>query len=204
MFVFILTPKPGRKEFIFLLLFLLAGFLIDAFSMIRVFVFHQGANTIISVGSLFDFSFLLLFYRSLFKQRSVRAFISIIIIIHLCFAIINSIFIQGISNTSTYTFVFRSIAFIVISLLYFYTLIRELPTERITKLPMFWINTAVLLYSSGTFFQWLLLGYIINNLKGDVVNTYTIKNALGVVFYLVITVGLWYNRSLYLSKPDPA
>ena len=127
-----------------------------------------------------------------------------LMIFEACFALTNMLFIQGISNTTSYTFIIRSLTFIVISLLYFYVLIRELPTESITKLPMFWINTAFLLYYSGVFFQWLVLDYLINEIKGDVVNTYTIKNGIGIIHYLLIAIGLWYNRSLYLSRPDPA
>lgn len=127
-----------------------------------------------------------------------------LVVIEICFALTNMFFIQGFGNTTSYTFVIRSLTITVISLLYFYVLVRDLPTESITKLPMFWINTSFLLYYAGVFFQWLLMDYLINELKGDVVNTYTIKNLIGVVHYLLIAFGLWYNRSLYLPKPDPA
>lgn len=202
--VIVIMPKDGRKQFLWLGLALLFGFLTDASSMISYYLFNRSANTIITIGLILSNASYLLFYRSEFKSSKIRALIIGLLVLNEGFALINMFFIQGVGNTTSYSFIIKSITFIIISLLYFYTLISELPTESITKLPMFWINTAFLLYYSGVFFQWLLMDYLINQLKGDVVNTYTIKNALGIIHYLFIAVGLWYNRTLLMNTSKEA
>lgn len=201
---FFIIPKEGRRKFLLLGLALLFSFLTDGASAISYFVFRRSANTYISIGAIISTSLYLLFYWSQFKSKEKRFLVLVVVAIDILFAVVNMFFIQGVSSLTSYSFIIRSLEFTLLSLLYFYALIKELPTESITKLPMFWINTAFLLYYAGTFFQWLLMDYLINVLKGDVITTYSIKNGLGVIHYLLIAVGLWYHRSLFLPKATTA
>lgn len=199
--VFAINPKGARERFLFLGLALLCIFSTEMFSLINVYVFRKMANPIITIGTLFSTSAYLVFYRTLFTSKSVRSMITAIFIVYVAFALINLLFIQGI-NKSSYTLTLRSVSLIVVSLSYFYSLGKEHLTTSVTQLPMFWINTAVLIYYAGTFFHWLLIDYLIVVIKTDVTTTYTLKNALGVLYYMGIAIALWYNRTLYLRKSN--
>ena len=195
-----ITPRAGRKEFLFLGLALLFSFITEVVTFVGYFAFGMNTNFLSAIGAPLITSSYFLFYRSLFNSKQIRSAIIGVLVIFLVFALINMSSIQGLKGINSYTFTFRGIALIVMSLTYFYVLIKELPTETITKLPMFWINTAILIYYSGTFFHYLLFDYLANVLKGDVVNTYTIKNSLGIIYYLILAVGLWHNRSATTLK----
>lgn len=198
--VWVITPKAGRREFFWLGLALLLGFLTDTAGNIAYFIFNKSANSIIAVGAPLATCAYFLFYKTQFKSRQIQFLIVGLLAFFIVFTLINIFFIQGAENTISYSFLIRSVGFILISILYFYTLIKELPTESITKLPMFWINTGVLLYFSGVFFHWLSVDYLINVLKSDVVTPYMIKTGLGIPYYLLIALGLWHNKALYLPS----
>ncbi|MEJ0031144.1 MAG: hypothetical protein WDO15_12550 [Bacteroidota bacterium] len=178
---------------------LLTSFVGDMVGFIGGFILRMNMNTESNILALIGLSITIWFYKTKIRIGTTGKAVSILAIVFILFGIVNLIFIQGHEKMNLYTLAFGAVSLILISLVYFYLLIKELPTESITRLPMFWINTAILIYYSGTFFQYLLTDYLINVLKGDIVNTWTIHNFLGFVFYVIVSVGLWLNRSLYLT-----
>lgn len=198
--IFALTPKSGRKQFLLLWLALLFGFLSEATAAVGYFVFKANMNFAYNIAAVLVYPTLILFYRTQFKSKQIRSVLTVLVITFVALALINLFFIQGLQQVNSYTFSFRCFAFVVIALAYFNSLIRDLPTEAITKLPMFWINTGVLIFFAGTMFQFLLSDYMINVLKGNIVNTWTIKNFIGIAYYLIIAIGLWHNRSTYVKS----
>lgn len=196
--VLLSNPEKARKEYILLGIALSTSFMTDALAAVRYWVFHLSSNSLVNIGSLLASALYLLFYRSQFKSKGIQSIVAAIILFDVGSVAVNMSFIQGVSSTTSYSYAIRSIAFLVVSLIYFNFLLRKNPLEtRITTLPMFWINSSFLIYYAGVFFQWLMIDYILNVLKGDVINTYMIKNGLGIIHYLMIAYGLWLNRDSY-------
>jgi hypothetical protein len=201
---FILNPKTGRKEFFLLGLILLISLATDLAGMIGWFIYKTSMNLMYNTFYLLVLPMFLLFYKTKIKSNQIGGVLDGTIILFLAFGLINLFFIQDPFGITSYTAAFVSISMIVISIVFFYRLIKELPTETITKLPMFWINTAVLIYYSGIFFQYLAADYLVNVLKDDLINSWTLKNFLGIFYYLMLAFALWLNRSNLLQNTSPA
>ncbi|NBW38021.1 MAG: hypothetical protein EBR30_23975 [Cytophagia bacterium] len=98
------------------------------------------------------------------------------------------------SSLKTNTETIRDIIMILCSLGYFFYLIHELPKENVTIIPMFWINTSMLVYFSCTFLLSLSLDYLTGILKDDLTGYWTFRNFLRVAFCATICFGLWRGR----------
>lgn len=88
----------------------------------------------------------------------------------------------------------RDAIMIICSILYFHTLLKNLPPQGLLKLPMFWVNTAILLYFSCTFILSLSLNYLIEILKDDLIGYWSFRNFLRAIFCAIICWGFWITR----------
>src|SRR5258706_879734 len=87
----------------------------------------------------------------------------------------------------------RDLLVIVCSLMYFYFLLRQMPTGEITKYPMFWIVAAMLSFFAGTFALSVSIQYLVKVLHNDLALLWTMRNTFRFVFCLVVCYGLWLD-----------
>lgn len=193
--LFLLNPRAGRKDFLLLGLLLFVEFLAEITATTGAVIYRKNMNIVHSVSFLFILPVFLLFYKRKISSNQIGTALNVLIILFLVFGLLNLFFIQRPFGINSYTRMFGTISMIVVSITYFYILVKELPTESITKLPMFWINTAVLIYYSGTFFQHLATDYLVTVLNDNLINAWTIHNFLGILYYLMHAFALWLNRS---------
>jgi hypothetical protein len=198
--IFLITPKEGRTNLLELGLAVILAFVSDIVSLVGIFVFHVNMNLSQNLLDLFTLPLFLLLYKRKISWKNTGIIVYVSIGAFLAFAILNLSFIQQPPSLASYNKTVIAISMIVASLVYFYVLIRDLPTQTITRLPMFWVNAAILIYYSGTFFVYLATDYLVNVVKSDLVSPWMIHNFLGLIFYSLITVGLLTNRSLYIVK----
>jgi hypothetical protein len=200
MVLFFITPPLGKKEVLELGLLLTFSLVADISGLVGGVIYRINMNLAFNLLGLLLLPLFILFYKRKIQWKNVRILLNVALAVFIVFALINIIFIQGLFSYNSYTRTFISVAMTIVSLIYFYVLIRELPTETITKLPMFWINTAVLIYSAGTFFVNLSTDYLINVVKDNLIKPWTIHNFLGIIFYSVVSIAFWLNRSAFLKK----
>ncbi|MBX2969146.1 MAG: hypothetical protein KF803_07225 [Cyclobacteriaceae bacterium] len=70
---------------------------------------------------------------------------------------------------------------------------RTLPEEDLLKFPMFWINTAALIFFSGTFILSYLMDYIMAVMRDQFVHFWTFRNFFRFAFCLVLAYAGWLN-----------
>lgn len=142
-------------------------------------------------GSIYDIAFVLItfgIYDDVFNRKYRKSLILIGVTFTIG-AIINLLFFQKLSIASYSKF---ASSFIIISLLIFYfkKLIDELPTAYLHRLPMFWISSALLIYSSGALFLYAFTDYLVHVLKDDLVLYWSFHNLLFIVQDLFIIVAI--------------
>jgi hypothetical protein len=115
------------------------------------------------------------------------------------FALINLFFIQKTAPNS-YSYIFFSAIVIIYSLLYFSVLIRDLPSLYVHHLPMFWFNSALLIFHAGTFFLFSFQAYLINVLKNSMLVYWSFHNVLSIIEHFIVLIGLYYDLTLLKSK----
>lgn len=198
--IFLILPRSGKQEFLELGLILVIALATEVVTTTGVLVFKANMNIVPNIWDIINFPLAVLFYRKRFHWEKKNRFATIIIIAFVFLTLINLIFIQGAFNYNGYSSAFASVCFIVISLTYFYVLIQQLPTESITKLPMFWINTAVLIFYSGTFLLFLTADYLIKVLNNNLVEFWMIHHYIGLIFYSILSYALLLVRAQHKNK----
>ena len=144
-----------------------------------------------SIYRLGAFPLISLLYFYALGRRLAKFFI-IINIIYFIFGATNLLFIQK-SAINTYTLILNSILVIIFSLYYFYWLLRVLPTAQLQRLPMFWLNSAHIIYFSGNLFLFVFTSYLVNVLNNNLLVYWTIHNILGIIEGFMIIVALWLD-----------
>jgi hypothetical protein len=200
MVMFMAIPKPGRRQFIELGIILVISFLTDCIGAIGFHFLHHSTNLANNIFNIINLPIVVLFYRHRIHWRNKNVVAAVIIILFVSSGIVNLFFIQGPFSYNSYTPALASVCFIIISVTYFFVLIQQLPTESITKLPMFWINTAYLIYQSGTFFTYLATDYLINVLRDNLIAYWFIHNLMGLLFYPMLSYACLLIRSEYLQS----
>jgi hypothetical protein len=127
------------------------------------------------------------YYHAIGKHRPIFIFLSVAYVL---FATTNLLFIQK-TSINSYSLIFQAIVVILYALYYFYWLLRELPTTQLQRLPMFWINSAYIIYYSGNLFLFVFTSYLVNVLNNNLLVYWTLHNVLGIIEGLMIIVALW-------------
>jgi hypothetical protein len=115
------------------------------------------------------------------------------------FALVNLFFIQKTAPNS-YSYLLDSAIIIIYCLLYFYVLIQDLPSLYVHHLPMFWFNSALLIFHAGTFFLFSFHAYLVNVLKNNMLVYWSFHNMLSIIEHMIFLIGLYYDLRLLKSK----
>lgn len=88
-------------------------------------------------------------------------------------------------------------SFIIIfyCVLYFYRLMKDLPTMHLTRHPMFWFNSALLIYGAGSLFLFAFLDYLIYVLNNSLLRYWTFHNGLFIFHQVLVIVGVVYEMT---------
>lgn len=89
----------------------------------------------------------------------------------------------------------QGLTLILLALLFFYRLLHTLEATNLFRFPMFWFNTAILVYFSGTLFVYMFSTYIVTPENYDALrDLWSLTIYLNLVFHLVLSVGVWHTR----------
>lgn len=159
---------------------------------------NVGVNSIGNVYTLLEaWVFSLLFYYAT-TSTIFRKGIFISVTFYTIFYLITFLFFDSYS----YSFIRfgRDSLMICYALAYFYYLIRKLPEENLLKLPMFWVNSAVMFFFSSTFILSLMADYIVSVLNNDLAGFWAFRNLFRFAFCLVLAYAGWLDWRSIKSK----
>lgn len=190
------TPSERRAPYLPLGLLLAISSSTDIASFILVFGFRVNSNWVQNIYYLIAPVFLAgLFFRST-NARAGRLVVFAALLVPV-FGLINLMFIQGWNTINSYTRAAGGFVVIILCLYYFYFLLQNLPMQKISQLPMFWINIGLLTYHSGTFVLFIFTDYLINVMKDNLLYYWGFHNLLGIIQFVFILTGLWKNRQTH-------
>lgn len=76
-----------------------------------------------------------------------------------------------------------------------------MPSERVYKLPLFWIAFGVLVYYGGTLFLFLFNNYLIERLPQSHQTIWILHNLLNVTKNVFLVAALWTQYTNRTSPP---
>lgn len=100
---------------------------------------------------------------------------------------------EGASASTSMLPVVSSLIFIGYSILYFYRLLKDLPAQRLSSLPGFWINVSVLFYFSGTFILFLSFTYLIEKSRSNdtLMAFWSIQNISNIIRNILYAIAIY-------------
>lgn len=141
---------------------------------------------------LIQFFLLTIIYAVAVGEKKYRTIFSVIVVSFLVYGFLNLIFFQKDSINSN-TFIVESLLTILYTLFYFSWLLRKLPTTDLQRFPMFWINSAWIIFSSGNLFLFAFTSYLVNVLNNDLILYWSLHNILAIIKSGMIVYALWMD-----------
>jgi len=193
--IFFSLPPSEKKDFLELGLVLMCSFLTEVIGAVGFHFFHLNMNIVPNIYDIVAFPLIALLYRKHVAWKNKDLIISVTIILFVVFGLINFFFFQGIHGFDSYTSALSSMCIVVLTLSYFQVLVSQLSAESITKLPMFWIDTAMIFYYSAGFFLFLTADYLVKVLNNDLITFWMIHHCFRFVYLCMIIYALILIRS---------
>ncbi|GJM36380.1 MAG: hypothetical protein DHS20C18_53810 [Saprospiraceae bacterium] len=187
--LFISRYESFSKSFYIFTGFLAFSFIITSVSL---FLWHNGENNLplLHLYTLGEFLLLSWFYKEIIGLRNfshLRFYIFIGLITVLL--ILNSIFVQPISQFNTYAKTLVQIVLIAYSIFYFYYLTNREDTESSEQKSLRLINSAMIVYYSGSLFIFMFSNYFIE--RTDNLIFWVFNSLLNLIFNLLVLVAIW-------------
>jgi hypothetical protein len=151
-------------------------------------LFHNNIP-LYNLFSLFEFSILTAFYcRTLFVRQRKSFHISLVLLFLLIYFL--ELIYKGPFEMLNYSFLFSNSLLVVLAIASFRKIANNSEAFIITDNPLFWINSAILIFFSCTIFIFGLKRYTLKYTLLTSVTNYLLLLFI-FVFYSLLTVGLW-------------
>lgn len=160
------------------------------------FLSNKEINTypLTRIYSLLEFLCLSFFYKRFFSTHFNTAFFYFIALAFFSIALLDAFVINSIYTSDNLASATEGIVVIIYAVSAFYLIMKKMIYSNILSEPFFWINSAYLIYFSGTLFLFLFLNYIFKSKPQYFVQIYFINSVLNLVNYTLITIGFWKAR----------
>jgi hypothetical protein len=143
------------------------------------------------------------FFLALVRSNRLKTLLSIAIPLHICLGVVNILFIQQ-ETINSYTGISYALIVIFLCLVYFYALLKSLPSENLLALPIFWIVTSEFMVNTGQLILKSFAHFLINIFNDNLIVLWVYHHGLGVIGNLfVIYAALQHLRrtpARYSSK----
>jgi len=112
----------------------------------------------------------------------------------LSFSLINTLFIQSVSQYNSIVRAVGSLLIVVYTILYFIKALRELNIPILHKEPLVWFNAAALVNFSGNFFVFILSNMLLNHSTQLSLISWRVNSIIGSLFYIAIAIAFWKTK----------
>ncbi|OCX52144.1 hypothetical protein BEL04_11670 [Mucilaginibacter sp. PPCGB 2223] len=146
------------------------------------------------------FALLVWYYKMVLAKLITKRVINAVILLFVCFSIVNSIFFQGIFIFNSNALTVESILLIILSIFTFIVLLNQemhaIPQS--VKQSLSWINSGVLIYYASTLLLFYFANYCARHYSVNI-NTYDwlFHSAASITMYICFFVGIWKQVKEY-------
>jgi len=127
-----------------------------------------------------------------------KYFKNIILFTLLIFMLYSSLIVYSNHSNAlnSFSFTIESIVFAFLATLQFHYLLKYPRYHNIISAPIFWVNSAFLLYFSGSLFLHLFSQYLISHAQYAFFELWGLWHSiLSLIFYTLISIGLWKTKT---------
>lgn len=145
--------------------------------------------------SVFEFSLISLFYIFFFRQYFNAIIFKLMIPVFVVVAIIDYS-INGLSSIDNFSISIESLLLTSYSLFFFYYILKNLLFENLLASPIFWLNTAVLIYFPGNLILFLFSNHLIATKPEEYLVLWAVIHSfLNIMYNILLAIGFWKIRA---------
>ena len=152
----------------------------------NLFLFH--------LHTLIETSILVLVYVKIFNTSFKKNLAKTLYILFLIFSILSIIYWEPLDVFPSYQRYTEGIIIILFCLLYFNQIFQELTIQRLERFAYFWLNSALLIYFSGTLFLFISYETIRTNTTENVQYYIIVHSSLNILLNLAYSATIWFGR----------
>lgn len=183
--------KPGYLKYAGF--FLLVTFFVDLLAAAIMFNKALGKKLISNlflyhILTPIQYIFVSLLYKGYIKSYSIRRVIGVSIFLFPVVSLLISSFIQKITDYNSYSLLLKYCLIVIWVLLYLRQLIVLDYKESLTREPIFWVSTGLLIHSVGNIFVEGVANYLINRYGNYFTNIYYIYSILNYILFIFFGV----------------
>lgn len=152
---------------------------------------NMNNNFLFHIYAVTEFTLLAFIYRRPLDGLIKSIYMNALIVTFILFAIGNTLFFQSVRQFNSHVTFAEGLLLIILALMYFHKMLRDLEYRQLESNAMFWISTSVITYFSGA----LVLFHVANDLipeslkvRGVVWGVHALFN---VVHYVLYTIALY-------------
>ncbi|RZK21114.1 MAG: hypothetical protein EOO43_10765 [Flavobacterium sp.] len=140
--IFLFKYRYAPKAFKLLFYFLIAAAVINSAALVVV---NKGMRNLplLHLYTIVESVFFLLYFKAIFKEKTIKKVITIMMVAFVIVSVVNSLFIQNLFTFNTHT---RPLEAIIITVLCLMHLFKSDFAEDWLKQPVNWINIGILVY----------------------------------------------------------
>jgi hypothetical protein len=163
----------------------LVGYTLKMQGVNNMFVFH--------IYTVVEFTLISFFYIKVIGNTNITRFIFALIFIFLGIAIYD--FINNMNRLDDLSTTTESIIVMLYAIFGFSSLLKNPVQSRVIAIPLFWFNTAFLIYFAGNLFLFIFSNYLQNHYKRQFDELWGIHSVMSIIFYLLISTGFWKTKA---------
>jgi hypothetical protein len=127
------------------------------------------------------------------NQPSLKRPLVYLNVFYFIFAALNLAFVQK-WGINSYSDIFGGLFVLAFCILFFYKLLKDLPTQQLHKLPLFWIISALFFSYAGKLVIYTFSHYLVHYVGDDLGIIWLFHNFLTIIGNVVIAYGAWLNH----------
>lgn len=192
--------KRFQRELKILFVLICSAILAEIAAYILTYVFDAGNIYLLNIYIILEISLIAAFYISIIQHKLIKIISGVFCFLFLVFAIVSLM----LSQKPTFDYVVLTIESVIVmlfSVIGFHHLLKHLLYKNILDAPLFWFNTAFLIYFSGNLFLHLFSKYLQEHALYAFYELWGIWHSLlNIFFYILISIGFWKTRTLQTSN----
>jgi hypothetical protein len=155
---------------------------------------HKRNLPILHIYTMAEYLVLVSFYSIILKGFLAKKIFPVLAALGLVFFVVDTVFIENIYKYNTYARSAEALVFIFLSMCWYIKIVSVTPEDIVLVNTLKYINSAFLIYFSGSLILFSLSNIISNLSLAMKLNIWTLHTSFAFLLYLLIAIGLWKYR----------
>lgn len=106
-------------------------------------------------------------------------------------SMLNSIYLQPLNEFNTYARSLEGVLVILMALAWYFRTLSEMKVKRLQDEPLFWVNTALLLYFSGSVLLFAFSNFLLSLNRSLNLYIWAFHGIFSALLYSFVSIGVW-------------